>query len=236
MIRFMSIAAISTLALTLSCAGTQSIREQKATGNERIQTSIDVLNSLVSIPEQTIPEAVLRDAKGVAIIPGVLKGAFIIGGRYGNGVMVAKQRNGVWSYPGFIELRGGSIGWQWGVESVDLVLVFRTQRSVDAAAGGQFTLGAGASVSAGPVGRSASAMTDEQLSAEIYSYARSRGLFLGVSLQGASIGIDNTLNGAFYGMQNVSSYEIYSGAIKSSSAPDAAERLRKVVASVTGGQ
>lgn len=165
----------------------------------KIKDATDVLDQIVSIPEKNIPPALLRNAAGIAIIPGVIKAGFILGGRYGKGVLLVRNQKGRWSYPAFISLTGGSIGWQVGVESVDIVLVFKTARSIERIVHGKFTLGADASVAAGPVGRQASAATDVQLKAEIYSYSRSRGLFAGIALQGASLQIDEEDNDALYG-------------------------------------
>ena len=124
----------------------------------------------------------MQRAYGVAVIPDVIKGAFMFGGRYGNGVLTVRDASGRFSSPIFITLAGGSVGWQLGATSTDVVLVFVTQRSVEHFARGKFTLGADASVAAGPVGRQTEAAAG--INAEIYSYSRSRGLFAGVALDG----------------------------------------------------
>lgn len=196
------------------CASTRSSQTRTLEYSERLSSSIDVLESTDSIPEQTIPELVLKNASAIAVFPGVLKGAFVLGGRYGNGVMSVKMKDGNWSYPGFISISGGSIGWQWGVESVDLVLVFKTAKSVDSLINGQITLGATTEVSAGPVGRHAEAATNSQINAEIYSYARSKGLFLGASLEGSSIDIDQNANRTFYDSDSITVENIFSNNVK----------------------
>jgi lipid-binding SYLF domain-containing protein len=163
---------------------------------------------VTAIPEKTIPEFLLQDAAGIAIIPGVVKVGFILGGQFGKGVLMLKSQNGDWSNPIFITLSGGSIGWQLGAQSADFILVFKTKRSVDGALSGKFTLGVDVAAAAGPLGRRASASTDMELKAEIYSYSRSRGFFAGLSLDGAVLKIDDQANAAFYGMNYISPRDI----------------------------
>jgi lipid-binding SYLF domain-containing protein len=149
----------------------------------------EVLESVQALPEKCIPPNLLRDAGGVAIIPGLVKVGLGLGGRFGEGIVLARNPDGTWSNPVFISLTGGSIGWQAGVQSTDVVLVFKTRRGLErlVRGRGKLTLGADAAVAAGPVGRQAEAGTDALLRAEIYSYSRSRGLFAGVALEGAAI-------------------------------------------------
>ncbi|MDA8433463.1 MAG: lipid-binding SYLF domain-containing protein [Nitrospiraceae bacterium] len=192
----------------------------------KIEESIDVMNRLASIPERTIPPALLAKAEGVAIIPGVIRAGFILGGRYGQGVLLLRE-NGRWSDPVFITLTGGSIGWQIGVESVDVILVFKTKRSVEGILRGKFTLGADAGVAAGPVGREASAATDVQLKAEVYSYSRSRGLFAGLAIQGSALQVDDEADAGFYGKE-VTPHEIARGEVPR--VPESAARLKKLIA------
>jgi lipid-binding SYLF domain-containing protein len=168
-------------------------------GLVKIDDAVEVLDQTLSIPETGIPPALLGNAEGIAIIPGVIKAGFILGGRYGKGILMVRQKDGSWSNPVFITVAGGSIGWQIGVESIDIILVFKSTRSIEGIMKGKFTLGADASVAAGPVGRQASASTDILLKSEIYSYSRSRGLFAGLALDGASIQINHDANEAFYG-------------------------------------
>src|SRR5208337_2824100 len=151
-------------------------------------------------PLRGLPPAMVHDAQAVAIIPDVIKAGFVIGGRHGRGIVVVRQPDGSWSNPLFVSLTGGSIGWQIGVQSTDVVLVFKTRNSLDRIikGKGKLTLGADAAVAAGPVGRQAEADTDGQLKAEIYSYSRSRGLFVGLSLEGAGLLVDQDTNESFY--------------------------------------
>ncbi|WP_200763873.1 lipid-binding SYLF domain-containing protein [Nitrosophilus alvini] len=167
-------------------------------GTKKIRDCINVFDRFMAIPEESIPETLLRDAKAIAIIPNLIKVGFIIGGRHGSGVLAVRRKDGSWSNPLFITLTGGSLGWQIGAQSVDIILVFKTNRSVEDILEGKVTLGADASVAAGPVGRSAEAATDIKLKSEIYAYSRSRGAFIGVSLEGAVLKVDIDANTQFY--------------------------------------
>ncbi len=166
--------------------------------NKIIISSVNIMNSIMKIPETSIPPRLLRSAKAIAIIPHVIKAGLVIGGRFGRGVLLVKQKNGVWSPPCFINLTGGSIGWQIGVQSTDIVLVFKNRRGVDGIVSGKFTLGADAAVAAGPVGRNALAATDGSLNAEIYSYSRSKGLFAGIALDGSVLSVNDDYNEMYY--------------------------------------
>ncbi len=158
-----------------------------------------VLAEIMRIPETAVPEKMFSDAHAIAVIPDVVKAGLVLGGRGGRGLISVRQADGTWSNPSFLRLGGGSIGFQAGVQSTDVILVFRSPRGVDNIVNGKFTLGADASVAAGPVGRTAQAATDEQLKAEIYSYSRARGLFAGVALDGTVLRIDHKSNEAVYG-------------------------------------
>jgi lipid-binding SYLF domain-containing protein len=166
-----------------------------------VEAASDTLQALGEIPARCIPYTLMREARGVAIIPGVVKAGFLIDGRFGRGVVAARQPDGCWSSPVFITLTGGGIGLQAGVQSTDVVLVFRTAHSMDRFlhGKGKLTLGGDLSIAAGPVGREAEAGTDVRLRAEIISYSRSRGLFAGASLEGAALLVDHRANDAFYG-------------------------------------
>jgi lipid-binding SYLF domain-containing protein len=165
----------------------------------RAQAATEVLQDLQRIPEQAIPPTLLDSAYAVAVIPNVVKGGLIISGSFGKGVLLVRQSDGSWSNPAFIKMGNVGFGWQAGVQGADLVLVFKNRRSIDNIASGKFTLGTSASASAGPVGRTAQAMTDGEFKAEIYTYSRSRGLFAGVSLDGGAITIDKVANAEWYG-------------------------------------
>jgi len=166
--------------------------------NATVVNSINVFNEIMAVPANSIPQALLKDAYAVAIIPRVIKAGFIVGARYGRGVLMVRDESGGWYAPVFITLIGGNVGYQIGVQSTDVILVFKTRQSVQGLLNGKFTVGADAAVAAGPVGRQAAAATDGQLKAEIYSYSRSRGLFAGVSIDGSVIQIDRTANAVYY--------------------------------------
>ncbi len=165
----------------------------------RAQNASRVLADIMQAPDQAIPHDLLKNAHAIAVIPDVVKVGLVFGGRHGNGVVSVKSPDGTWSNPVFVSLTGGSVGFQAGVSSTDVLLVFRTQRSVDGIVNGKFTIGADAHAAAGPVGRNLNASTDAAMQAEIYSYSRSRGLFAGVALDGAALRIDDDADTAVYG-------------------------------------
>lgn len=197
----------------------------------RLVTATEVLDMLRSTPDQNIPAWLMQRAYGVAVIPDVVKAAFLFGGRFGTGVLTVRNAQGRFSNPIFISLAGGSVGWQIGATSTDVVLVFVTQRSVQNFARGKFTLGVDASVAAGPLGRQGEAAAG--VNAEIYSYSRSRGLFAGVALDGTVLAFDRGANRAFYGGDAVTSEQITSGQVSTSDA--AARRFLAAVSADTGG-
>lgn len=187
-------------------------------GTKMVYEAAGVLKEIMAIPEKGIPPALLNDAYGIAIVPGVIKLGFIVGGRYGTGVLVVRDKEGTWGPPAFVSLAGGGIGWQIGAQSTDIILVFKSRRSIDGIMKGKFTLGADASVAAGPVGRNLEAATDVKLKSEIYSYSRSRGLFAGISLEGAALQIEDETNAAFYGKKNIRAADILMGKVQNDSA------------------
>lgn len=196
--------------------------------DERAAEAVDVLDTLMLVPEQSVPEALLREAQAVAVFPNVIKAGLFIGGRRGHGLIAVRTADGTWSNPNFATLTGGSFGFQAGVQSSDLVLVFRSQRGVDSIVHGTFTLGADAAVAAGPVGRNAQASTDGQFKAEIYAYSRARGLFAGVSIDGAVMSIDHDANQSVYG-PNTTARAIFEGRVDppSNSIVDFRDRLEE---------
>jgi lipid-binding SYLF domain-containing protein len=181
---------------------------------KRADNAVRVLKEVMQAPDKAIPKDLLQSAHAIAVIPDVIKAGFVVGGRHGEGLISVKTRDGTWSNPSFVSITGGSVGFQAGVSSTDVILVFRTQRGVDSIVNGKFTLGADASAAAGPVGRTAQASTDAQLKAEIYSYSRARGLFAGVSLDGSALTIDNDANQAVYG-EGVTARRIFDGGVTS---------------------
>ena len=193
-----------TLGLCFSLSAAAATKEEK-----RVSDATDVLDQLLRIPEKSIPPSLLARAYAVAVVPNVIKAGFIFGARRGKGIIVVRQDDETWSNPAFVTLTGGSVGWQAGVESSDIILVFKTRKGVTNISNGKLTLGAEASVSAGPVGRTASVATDVQFKAEVMSYSRSRGLFAGVALDGSGVTMDRKANTAFYGTSEMSPDDIF---------------------------
>lgn len=226
-------ALLGTLALLAFLPSVFAQTTEPTREDARLITATQVLEELRATPDQNVPDWLMQRAYGVAVIPEVIKGAFVFGGRYGSGVLTVRDPSGRFSSPIFIKLAGGSVGWQLGATSTDVVLVFVTPRSVEHFARGKFTLGADASVAAGPVGRQTEAAAG--INAEIYSYSRSRGLFAGVALDGTVIAFDNKANNAFYNSEEVTTTEITSGKISSKS--ESARRFLAAVATSanTGG-
>lgn len=198
-----------SIVMALACTAAHAQAREEA----RLLTSQQVIKELGETPDQFIPARLLARAYGIAIVPNVTKAAFFFGASRGNGVLVVRNQYGRFSDPIFVNLTGGSFGFQWGIQSTDVVLVFTTQRSIDRITSGQITLGADASVAAGPVGREASAATDPTISSEVYSYSRSRGLFLGIALKGSVISIDKSANARFYNRGTVDTSAIANGTV-----------------------
>lgn len=187
------------LPLALAAALATPAAHAGPTEDARAGNALRVLTEIQAIPESSIPEKLLDEAKAIVIIPDTIKAGLVLGGRRGRGVLSVRTADGGWSNPSFVTLTGGSIGLQVGVQSADIVLVFRSERGLDSIVNGKFTLGADAGVAAGPMGRNAAAATDGQMKAEIWSWSRARGLFAGVSLDGAVLSIDDEANAAVYG-------------------------------------
>ena len=163
-----------------------------------VDSACQVMHELMTISGNEIPRSMLANAQGIVIIPDLLKGGFLVGVRYGRGIVAVRDEHGQWQPPEFVTLTGGSFGWQAGVQATDIILVFKTRNSVRGLLSGKFTLGADAAVAAGPVGREAAAATDTTLRAEIYTYSRSRGLFAGIALDGSALQMDPKGTAAYY--------------------------------------
>ncbi len=195
------------------CLGVRPAVAQPIAGEQEIQTVVGARQSLDQFfanPGESLPAAMLQKAEGVAIFPNMIKGGFILGVNYGKGVLHVRNPDRTWSPPVMVTMGGGSVGFQVGVQSADILLVFATPRSLNGVLQGQkITLGADASVAAGPVGVQANAGTDAKLGAEIYSYARSRGLFMGVSLGGADLSVDNNADSVLYGRFGVTPADVF---------------------------
>ncbi len=180
---------------------------------KRINDAIVVLDQIMRIRETKVPESLLSKAYAVAVIPGVIKAGLGFGGRYGTGAISIRKADNSWSNPTFIKLAGGSWGLQIGISETDLILVFKNKKGVDGITNGKLTLGADASIAAGPIGRAGGAATDITFDAEVYSYSRSRGLFVGIALEGVVISIHDKANARFYHRDSVDAGEIIYGDI-----------------------
>ena len=197
----------------------------------RVLTASQVLEELRKTSDQSIPDWLLERAYGIAVIPDMTKLAFFAGGDRGHGVLVVRNKQGRFSNPVFVTMTGGSFGWQWGVEQTDIVLVFTTAKGVEGINSGKVTLGADASVAAGPVGRQALAATDGSFKSEVYSYSRSRGAFAGIAVDGTVISIDSKANATFYKKPGVTPDDIISGSVTTSD--ETVKRLQAAVATST---
>lgn len=183
---------LMVLPLSVSLAQAQSAEERT------VEAANDVLHEIMEIPANCIPASLLAKSQAVVIIPGMVKGSFVVGIRHGKGVVLTRNEAGDWTAPVFVTVTGGSVGLQAGLQATDVIAVFRNRQGVDRLMRGKLTIGADAAVAAGPVGREASAATDAQLKAEILSYSRSRGLFAGVAIDGAVMQIDHRATAAYY--------------------------------------
>jgi lipid-binding SYLF domain-containing protein len=196
--------------MTLTMRGSPFAHEETDDESERARTAAQVLNEVMQNPEESVPLDLLSGAHAVAVIPHVVKGAFVVGGSYGKGLIAHRGEDADWSAPSYIDLSGGSVGLQIGASATDYILVFTNPDGLKPLLDGKVTLGADASIAAGPVGRSAKASTDVTLNAAIYSYSRSKGAFAGVALDGAALTIDDDANEKVYG-RKVSGEEILLG-------------------------
>jgi lipid-binding SYLF domain-containing protein len=167
--------------------------------SERAQKAANVLTEVMKIPDKGIPDELMEHAVSVAVIPHMVKGAFGLGGNYGKGLVSHRGTDGKWSPPAYIEIGGGSVGLQLGVQATDLILVFTSEQGFKGLLEGKFKLGADAGVAAGPVGRKAEVGTDILLKSPVIAYSRSKGLFAGISLEGAVVSMDDSANKKVYG-------------------------------------
>ena len=167
---------------------------------KRLEESAVVLSEIMDTPDKGIPQDLLDTAYCIVIVPGMKKGAFIVGAQYGKGFLSCRNKNGAgWSAPGAVRIEGGSVGFQIGGSETDVVMLVMNQRGADKLLSSEFTIGAEGQVAAGPVGRSSTAETDALMRAEIFSWSRSRGVFAGIALKGATLREDLDDNEALYG-------------------------------------
>ena len=180
---------------------------------KRLQTAAAAFKEVMGIPDKAIPQDLLEKAQCIVIIPDLKKGAFIVGGKYGKGFVSCRKKDGVgWSAPGSVRIEGGSVGFQIGGSEMDVFMLVMNDRGMERLLGDKFTLGADATVAAGPVGRVAQAETDARMTAEILAWARARGLFAGIALNGATMREDDDWNQDLYG-KPLKNRDIVSGSV-----------------------
>ena len=206
------------LLVTLSLGSLCWAGSAQEDASERLHNAANVMREIMDAPDNGIPEEVLEHGKCVAVVPHMVKGGFIVGGKGGKGVATCRTGNG-WSAPAFITISGGSWGLQIGLEAVDLVMIIQNEKGMQKLLSSNFQIGADASAAAGPVGRHASAGTDWKLDTEILTYSRAKGAFAGITLEGASIRQDNDSRRAIYG-RNVTTRSLLLGKV---AAPSAAQ-------------
>jgi SH3 domain-containing YSC84-like protein 1 len=187
-----------TLVVSLCSFSFAKDEDKESKAAERVQAAATVLNEIQGAPDKGIPQEVLGSAECVAVVPSMLKGGFVVGAKYGRGLASCRTEKG-WSAPAFFVVTGGSVGFQIGGQAVDLVMLIMNKDGMKHLLSSQFALGADASVAAGPVGRHAEGNTDWKLRAEVLTYSRARGLFAGVTLNGAQIKQDKDSTREFYG-------------------------------------
>jgi SH3 domain-containing YSC84-like protein 1 len=198
--------------LTAMCVGAGLLCAE-SDAPKRLEAAADAFKEVMGTPDKSIPQDLLNKAECVVVVPGLKKGAFIVGGKYGKGFLSCRKKDGVgWSAPGAIRVEGGSVGFQIGGTETDVFMLVMNMKGMDRLLSTKFTLGGDASVAAGPVGRTAQAETDAALTAEILTWSRSRGLFAGISLSGATLREDSDWNQDLYG-KKVTNREIVTSGI-----------------------
>ena len=218
--------ATALVALVISAGHLMSTAAARAATNNdtanRLSAAADVLNEIMATPDKGIPQDLLDKAACAVVVPNVKKGAFIVGAKYGRGFIVCRNQNGRgWSAPAGVKVEGGSVGFQIGGSETDVVMLLMNKSAIDKLLSSKFTIGADASVAAGPVGRSSSAETDAQLHAQLLTYSRAKGLFAGVSLDGATLRPDDGANKDMYG-RTMSNKDVVLGSVQP---PRSADRL-----------
>jgi lipid-binding SYLF domain-containing protein len=195
---------------------------------ERLSDAASLFNEIMATPDRSIPQDLLRKSACIVLVPGVKRAAFVFGGKYGRGFLLCRHSSGTgWGPPGAVRMEGGSFGFQIGVSSTDVVLLVMNPRGMKKLLKSKFTLGGDASVAAGPIGRDTSAQTDAMMTAEILSWSRSKGLFAGVSLEGATLRNDIDENEAMYGKRWTNQDVVNSGAKPPKEAADLLRALNK---------
>jgi len=218
----MSLLLMSVVGMVGTVAWAGSAREDSVA---RLQSSVDVIRAIMATPDKGIPEEVLNDAKCVVVVPNMIKGGFVFGGKHGRGVASCRTAEG-WSAPAFVSVGGGSAGFQIGLEGVDLVMLVMNDQGFQHLLSSKFELTGEGSVAAGPVGRHASAGTDWKMNTQVLTYSRSKGVFAGLTLEGAVVEQDNDSTRAIYG-KHMEFRNILSGKVAT---PKSAEAFMKAVA------
>ena len=217
-----TLSVIFAIAGTLSTAAYAADREIKVT--DRLDASADTLSDMMKASDKGIPQDLLDKAKCVVVIPGMKKAGFIFGAKYGQGFAACRRKGGTgWSAPAAMRVEGGSVGFQIGLSETDVVLLVMNDGGMKHLLSDKFTIGGDATAAAGPIGRAASAQTDAMLNAEMLSYSRARGLFAGISLEGATLRPDGDTNRELYG-RDASNREILTGDFKTPAVADTFER------------
>lgn len=208
-------ALLTTLILLLLISPTALSQSKKERADElkRLERATEVFNEIMRTPDKGIPNDLLDRAECVAIVPGMKKGGLGIGGRYGKGVVMCRRPEKKWSAPSFLTVEGGSFGLQIGFQQIDVVMLVMNRKGMERLVGDKFTVGADASAAAGPVGRSTSAETNVRLDAEILTYSRAKGLFAGVTLNGAVVKQDKDDNRDFYGKEMDARAILFEGSV-----------------------
>jgi lipid-binding SYLF domain-containing protein len=222
--------ALLAMALTLVLGSPAALADENT--DKRLENSRAVFESFTGISEQAIPGWMLERAYGIVVVPRVFEMAVGFGGRGGRGVMAVRNPDGTWSNPVFVNLYGGSFGFQAGMQMTDVVLVLMSRKTVEGISGGKFILGADASVAAGPVGRTASANTDPMLKAQVLSYSRSEGVFAGISLEGTVLAVDDGADETAYGVTGILASQIFAG--QTGTPPAAALAFKTALEHATG--
>jgi lipid-binding SYLF domain-containing protein len=199
--------------------------KEKAEPLQRLDEAAAVVQEIMATPDRSIPQDLLDKAQCIVIVPGLKKGAFILGGKYGKGYISCRKKNDGWSAPGTVRVEGGSVGFQIGGSESDVIMLVMNERGVNKLLASKFTLGGEVAVAAGPVGREGTAQTDAMMHAEILSWSRTQGLFAGVSLQGATLRQDLSDNAAIYG-RKITNKEIVNSSMP---VPNAAKGLISVL-------
>jgi len=208
------------LVAALACAPL-SAKEEKSKTDERLDDAASLFSEIMSAPDKSIPQGLLDKAECIILVPGLKKGAFVFGGKYGRGFAMCRAKGAGWGPPAAMRIEGGSFGLQIGFSSSDVVLLVMNERGMRRLTTDKFTIGADATAAIGPVGRNATAQTDAMMTAEILSWSRSRGAFAGASLDGSTLRNDQDVNEAMYGKRWTGKQILNSGA----TAPAAAGKL-----------